>query len=337
MKLLALSRRALNAARSSTLAVMALALSGPALAAGYPSEPVHLVVPYPAGAGVDIAIRMLSPALEKQLGQPLVIENKAGAGAIIGVDYVAKARGDGYTIGIADAGPLTMNPSLYPRLPYAPASDFALVSLVATLPTFLLVSPNLQVNTLPELIAAAKVKRRMQISYASGGLGTYSHLAMEALKRQAGIHMLHVPYRGTAPALAAVLSGEPQVMFGNMLTTGAYVKAGRLRALATAGATRSAVAPAIPTIAEAGLPGYDMLSWFGIIAPVATPPAIVARLRAAFSAALNDPEIRRRLLEEGGMEVPSGAEATPEAFKARLKRDTEVYRKLIVDGHISLE
>lgn len=304
-----------------------------AWAQNYPAGPIRIVIPYPAGAGVDLALRMLAPEVSKNLGQPVIVENRPGAGAMIGMEYVAKAPPDGYILGIADAGPLAINPATYRKLPYDPVKDFAPVILIATLPTFLAVHPSLNVNSVKEFIALAK-QRPGAISYASGGTGTSSHLAMELLKSQAGIDLLHVPYKGTAPALAGVLSGDPSVLFGNMLSTKPYMEAGRLRVLAVATGTRSQAAPQIPTIAEAGVPGFEYTNWFGVIAPVATPPAIIERLAQAFRQALEQPEVRGRLLNEGGMEAAPG---TPATFAALVRKEIEMYSKLVKQSGIQPE
>lgn len=289
----------------------------------YPNRPIRVVIPYPAGAGIDIALRIMSQPLSEALGgQPIVVENRAGAGAIIGMEHLAKAPPDGYTIGIADAGPLAINPSVYRRLPYDPLRDFTPIVLVATLPSILLVHPSLNVSNVAELLALARTRK---ISYASGGAGTTSHLAMEMLKTQAGVDMLHVPYKGTAPAVAAVLGGEPSVMFGNLLSSKGSVEAGRLRAIAIASGARSGATPQLPTVAESGLAGFAFESWFGVIAPAGTPAPIVERLASAFRQVLQNSEIRRRLAE-GGMD-PAGAGS--EAFASMLRKDIGMYSKLV--------
>jgi len=317
----------------SLLVASLTAMGSSAWAQSYPNAPIRVVIPYPAGAGVDLALRLVAPEVSKNLGQPLIIDNKPGAGAIIGLDFVAKAPPDGYTIGIADAGPLAINPATYRKLPYDPVKDFAPVILIATLPTFLAVHPSLNVTSVKEFIALAKQKPGA-ISYASGGTGTSSHLAMEYLKSQAGIDLLHVPYKGTAPALAGVLSGDPAVLFGNMLSTKPYMDSGRLRVLAVATGTRSQAAPQIPTVAEAGVPGFEYTNWFGVIAPAATPPAIVERLAQAFRQALEQPEIRGRLLTDGGMEAAPGTSAS---FAALIRKEIEMYSRLVKQSGIQPE
>src|SRR5687768_10918552 len=302
-------------------------------AQSYPSGPVKIVIPYPAGAGVDLALRLLAPEVSKSLGQPVVVDNRPGAGAIVGMEYVAKAAPDGYTIGIADAGPLAINPATYRKLPYDPVKDFAPVILIATLPTFLAVHPNLGVDSVRDFIALAKQKPGA-ISYASGGKGTSSHLAMELLKSKAGIDLLHVPYKGTAPALAGVLSGDPSVLFGNMLSTKPYMESGRLRVLAVATPTRSQAAPQIPTVAEAGVPGFEYTNWFGVVAPASTPPAVIERLAQAFRQALEQPELRKRLLTEGGMEAAGG---TPAAFAGLIRKEIAMYSDLVKQSGIQPE
>ena len=300
------------------------AMGSGAWAQSFPSAPVRVVIPYPAGAGVDLALRILAPALSKNLGQSVVIENRPGAGAMIGMDHVARSQPNGYTIGIADTGPLAINPATSLKLSYDPLKDFAPVTMIATLPTFLTVHPNLNVNSVAEFIALAK--NRPGISYASGGTGTNTHLAMEMLKLQAGINLVHVPYKGTAPALAAVVSGDPPVLFGNFLSTKPFMDAGRLRVLAVASGTRSQAAPQLPTVAEGGVAGFEFTGWFGVIAPAGTPPAIVERLAQAFRETLVEPEIRQRLLSQGSMEA---APSTPASFGEFIRKEIDMYAKLV--------
>jgi len=320
--------------RAIALSVLLLVpIASAVRAQAYPSGPVKVVIPYPAGAGVDLALRQLAPEVSKSLGQPVVVDNRPGAGAIVGMEFVAKAAPDGYTIGIADAGPLAINPATYRKLPYDPVNDFAPVILIATLPTFLAVHPNLGVHSVKEFVALAKQKPGA-ISYASGGKGTSSHLAMELLKSKAGIDLLHVPYKGTAPALAGVLSGDPSVLFGNMLSTKPYMESGRLRVLAVATPTRSQAAPQIPTVAEAGVAGFEYTNWFGVVAPASTPPAVIERLAQAFRQALEQPEIRRRLLTEGGMEAAGGTSA---AFASLIRKEIAMYSDLVKQSGIQPE
>ena len=306
--------------------VLFFCLSAPlGFAQSYPDRTIRFIVPYPPGSGTDIVARLLAQKLPEGLGQPVVIENRPGAGAIIGVEAVARAAPDGYTIGIADTGPLAINPALYSKLSYDPVRDFAPITLVANLPFILVVNPNLGVSSVSELIAQAKA-RPGQINYASVGNGSAVHLATELFKTRAGIDLTHVPYKGSAPALNGLLAGEASVMFVNLLSSMPHVKTGRLRALAAATPKRIAAVPDLPTIAEAGVPGYEFEAWFGVIAPAGTPPAIVQRLNKEIHAALAQPEVRERMLNQGGFE-PVGSSA--EEFAATIRREIERWGKLV--------
>ena len=321
---------------SSTLRLLFLAACcAPywAAAQGFPDRPVRLVIPYPAGAGIDIVARMVGPRVSEGLGQPMVIENRAGAGAIIGVDAVAKAAADGYTLGMADAGPPAINPAIYKQLPYDPARDLAPVVLVSTLPTILVVHPSLGVTTVSELIARARQKPGT-INFASGGTGTANHLAMELFKAQAGIDIVHVPYKGTAPALTDVLRGDPSMMFSNLLSASAMMKAGRLRALAIASAKRTPALPDLPTISEAGVSGYEFQGWFGIVAPAATPAAVIERLNREFRKVLETSDMRQRLLTEGGMEAGGGS---PDSFGTLWRTEIGVWARVVKERGIKVE
>jgi tripartite-type tricarboxylate transporter receptor subunit TctC len=304
-----------------------------ALAQNFPQHPVRLIVPYPPGSGTDIAARVLGQKLTESWGQQVIVENRPGAGAIIGVDAVAKAAPDGYTIGIADTGPLAINPALYPKLPYNPVRDFAPVTLVAKLPFMLVVNPALPVNNVAELVALAK-KEPGKINYASVGNGSAVHLATELFKTRAGINLTHIPYKGSAPALQGVLGGEAPVMFVNLLSAMPLVKAGKLRALAAAPATRIGALPDLPTIAEAGVPGYQFEAWFGVIAPAGTPKAIVDKLNQDLRRAIALPEVRDVLINQGGME-PVGS--TVESFANLIPVEVERWGKLVRETGAKVE
>ena len=291
----------------------------------YPARSVRFIVPYPPGSGTDIVARMLGQKLADSWGQQVLVDNRPGAGAIIGVDAIAKAAPDGYTIGIADNGPLAINPALYPKLPYNPLRDFAPVTLVANLPFILVVHPSVAANSVAELVALAKA-RPGQINYASVGNGSAVHLATELLKTRAGIDLLHVPYKGSAPALNGVLSGEASVMFVNLLSSQQLVKAGKLRALATGTPKRLLAMPDLPTVAEAGVAGYEYLAWFGVVAPAATPRPIIERLNADLRRVIALPEIRDRMINQGGME-PVGGSA--ESFAALIPAEIEHWGRLV--------
>jgi tripartite-type tricarboxylate transporter receptor subunit TctC len=304
----------------------ALSIAGAAaLAQGYPQRPVRIIVPYPPGSGTDIVARLLGQRIGESWGQPMVVDNRPGAGAIVGVEATAKAPPDGYTIGIADTGPLAINPALYPKLPYDPLRDFAPVIEVAKLPFMLVAHPSLGVSSVGELIAAAK-RAPGRINYASVGNGSAVHLATELFRKQAGIDLVHIPYKGSAPALNDVVAGTTPVMFVNLLSGLQHVKSGRLRALAVATSSRVRALPDVPTVAEAGVPGYEFQAWFGIVAPAATPAPILDRLNAEFNRVLSAADVRDRLLNEGGMQPVGGSAAQ---FAALIAREKEHWGKLV--------
>ena len=316
-----------NALRLLTVACASALLmaSMGALAQAYPQRAVRIIVPYPVGAGTDIATRLLAQRISDTWGQSMVVENRAGAGAIVGVDAVAKAVPDGYTIGIGDIGPLAINQALYAKLPYDALRDLTPVIEVANLPFMLVVHPSLGVSSVAELIAAAK-RKPAQINYASGGNGTASHLATELFKKQAGIDLVHIPYKGQPPALNDLLAGTNQVMFLNLLSGLQHVKSGRLRVLAVATARRIPTLAEVPTIAEAGVAGYEFQVWFGVIAPAGTPAPIVERLNAEFRRVLALPDIRERLERDGGMQAAGGSAAQ---FAALIATEQERWGKLV--------
>jgi tripartite-type tricarboxylate transporter receptor subunit TctC len=299
-------------------------LGGPA-AAAWPERPVRWIVAYPAGAGTDIVARLLGQRLSERLGKPVVVENKPGAGGAIGLEAIANATPDGYTIGMADTGPLAINPALYKQLGYDPQASFAPVSLLANLPFVLTVHPDLPVHSVRELIALAKQKPG-QINYASVGNGSSVHLSTELFKTLAGVDLVHIAYKGSAPALQDLLGGQVQVMFVNLLSSLPAIQAGKLRLLAVTPSKRLVNLPDVPTVAEAGVPGYEYQSWFGMVVPAKTPQEIIARLNQEVVATLAEPEIRARLIEQGGVE-PVGS--TPEAFAATIQADLARYADLV--------
>lgn len=296
-----------------------------AQAQSWPTKPIRFIIPYPPGSGIDIIARLLGPRIGETLGQPLIVENRPGAGASIGVDAVAKATPDGYVIGFADTGPLANNPALYPDLPYAPMRDLVPIIQVGTLPFMLVVNPSLGVNSVKELIAAAKLDPG-KINYASVGNGSSVHLTTELFKKQAGIDMTHIPYKGSAPALVDVVSGRTPVMFVNLLSGLSLVKSGKLRVLAVASGKRIQTLPDVPTVAEAGVPGYQSEAWIGIIVPTGTPAPIVKRLNAEFNRVLEIPSVRDQLLHQGGVQVVGG---TPAQFSSLIDREIKYWGKLV--------
>lgn len=297
--------------------------SGAAQAQPYPHKTVRMVVGYPPGGAVDAIARVIGQPLAQTFGQPFVVENRAGASGIIGADVVAKSPPDGHTL-IALAGTHAVNPSLYKKLPYDTERDFAPVSVVASSAYILVVHPSLPVKSVRELIALAR-KNRGQVNYASSGNAGLPHLSGELFKVRAGIEMTHIPYKGSAAVTTAVLTGEVPVTFSNLISTLPQVQAGRLRALGITGAARLPAAPHIPTIAESGLPGYEVTGWYGIMAPAHTPADIISRLGTAIARALQAPEVLRRFAGEGIDAVGS----TPEAFSRLIQQDLVKWAEVV--------
>ena len=319
-----LSRRTLG-----LLALGTALLPGSSWAA-WPDKPIRLVVPYSAGGGADNTARIVAQRLGELLGQAIIIDNKPGAGGVIGADSVAKANPDGYTV-LYDASAFCVNAALR-KLPYDPAKDFIPVSLVATAPQILVVNPRAPYKTVADLVAAAK-KAPGQLSYASAGAGTASHLAAEMLNDQARIDTLHVPYKGGAPALTDVMAGQVDLYFGNAASTLQYLSSGKLRALAVSSRTRVPGLDKVPTLSESGLPDYAVLEWNGVFLPKGTPKDIVDRLAKATREAIADPGIRERL-KQAGLE-PSGN--SPEEFGAFVKSESARWQAVVKARHITLD
>ncbi len=303
--------------------VAALAVADGAAAQGYPAKPIRLIVPFAPGGGVDFAARLVGQKLSAAFQQGVVADNRAGAGGVIGTELAAKAPPDGYTLLLGSAGPLAILPGMAGRLPYEPLRDFAPVALVSSLPFLFVVQPSLPVKSFSDLLQQARA-RPGQVNYATAGNGSTTHLATELLKSMAQIDLVHVPYKGGAPALADLLGGQVQLMAGDPATLMPQIKSGRLRALAVTGAKRSALAPELPTVAEAGVPGYEASGWFGVLAPAATSREIVAQLNRTIVAAMQTPDARERLAALGG-EIGGG---TPAEFAARMREDLAKWGRL---------
>ena len=290
----------------------------------YPAKSVRFVVPFAPGGGSDLVARTVAMKLTEALGQPVVIDNRAGAAGSIGADIAAKSPPDGHTLLLGSNGPLAINPSLYAKLPYDAARDFAPVSLVTVMPFVLVVHPALPVKSVKELIALAK-SRPGQLNYGSPGNGSTTHLANELLKSMTGMQIAHVPYKGVAPAATDLISGNIQMMSGDLSTLMPHVRSGRMRPLAVTSVRRSALLPDMPTVAEAGVPGYEAIGWFGVLVPAGTPAAIVERLNSAMLKGLAAPDARQRLSAFGG-DVAVG---TPEQFAAHIRTEAAKWGKLI--------
>ncbi len=317
---------------------LAFVLSGslraqsPQIAESYPSKPLRIVVPYSPGGPADIGGRMIGQRLNDVWKQPVIVDNRPGGNTITGAEIVVKAQPDGYTLFIAFVGTLAINPSLYKKLPYDPLRDFAPVAMIATLPLILVVSPSMPVNSVKELIALAKVQPG-KLTFGSGGVGQGSHLAGELFKSMTGTQMTHVPYKGNAPAVADVVGSHISMIFDGMTSSLPFVRSGRLKALAITTAKRSQALPELITIAEAGVPGYDVGSWFGILATGGTPPAIVAKLNREIVRYLEMPDTRARLLQMG-LEMQTG---TPREFHDYIKAEISKWAQVVKESGATAE
>ena len=306
------------------LAALVSASAAYASAQTYPGKAIRLVVPFPPGGTTDILAREVGQRLTEVFGQPVVIDNRPGAAGNIGSDIVAKSAPDGYTLLMCTVSSHAINPGLYSKLPYDHINDFAPVILVARVPNVLEVNPAVPVNTVNDLIKLAKEKPG-QINFASSGSGTSIHLSGELFKTMAGVDMVHIPYKGSAPAVTDLVAGQVQVMFDNLPSSLPQINAGKLRAIAVTSAQRSPALPNIPTIAESGLPGFEATSWFGIVARAGTPPEIIAKLNAEIDRWLQSPAGKDLLLTQGAL--PAGG--TPEEFATYIRAETEKWAKVI--------
>jgi len=297
----------------------------------YPLKTVRIIATE-AGGSTDIVARTIGPRLSARWNQPVVVENRGGAAGIIGAELAAKAPADGYTLFIGHTGTLAINPSLYKSLPYDPVRDFAPIALILATPLIVVVHPALPVKSMNELIAAAREKPG-EIAYSSSGSGTASHLASELLNDVAKIRTLHIPFRGTAPAITAVVSGEVAFMFSAQASTLPLIKAGKLRAIAYTGSARSAEQPDLPTVSEAGLPGFEVINWQGFLVPAGVPRDIVARLHADIVATLAAPEVRSRL-STGGSQIVGN---TPEQFGAFIRSEITKWAGVVRSANIKAD
>ena len=299
------------------LAMLALlALGVPAAAqTGYPAKPIRILVPFPAGGIADVYARVIAARVSEAWGQPVVVENRPGAGGNLAADAVAKSPPDGYTLVIGSVGTHAVNVSLFSKMPYDPVADFAPIALVAESDSLLVVHPSVPVHSVPELIALARAKPGV-LSFASAGPGTTSHLAGELFKALAKVELLHVPYKGNTPAITDLLGGQTSLLFATMPTVLPQAKAGKLRALATCASARAAATPELPTVGET-LPGFDVTNWVGLFAPTGTPPEVVRRLNAEVVRVMNAPEMQARLAGEGARFVAT----TPQQFGAYVKAE----------------
>jgi tripartite-type tricarboxylate transporter receptor subunit TctC len=310
-----------------------LALAGqPVPAQTYPTKPIRLIVPYPAGGGTDFFARAVGAKLSENLGQQIVVENRPGAATIIGAEAVARAAPDGYTLLLGDTATFAVNPSLYKKLPYDPVKDFQPISLTGRFALLLVVHPSVQAGSVKELIALAKSKPG-QLSYASPGPGSPHHLAMELFKQRTSVDIVHVPYKGSAPAVQDLLGGRIPVMFLDLATGAPHIKAGKIKALAVASPKRITVMPDLATVADSGVPGYEAWAWQGLVAPAKTPPEIVAKLGAEYAKAIADTGVKEKVIEAGIDPLQS----SPQALAEYIKSEQAKWAKVVKDGGISVE
>ena len=327
--------RTLSSRRSAIatcVAALLCATTGGAFADTYPSKAIDFVVPYPPGGASDIIARLIAERLQASLKQPVVVENRAGANGMIAYQYVAKAPADGYTILMANIGPSAINPSIYKKMSYDAVKDFAPITLVSWVPLMVVANPGLRVNSVAELIAKAKAAPGT-LSYGVSGNGTAGHLAMELFKSNAGIDIKPIPYKGDTPALTDTMGGQVDVMMATVVAAAPHVAGGRLKALAVTTPKRLSASPDIPTVAESGMPGFEAVSWGGVLAPAATPRPIVDKLNAEIVRILKLPEVKKRFAEAGAEVVHS----TPEEFAKYIASETAKWGKIARTAQVSMD
>ena len=312
--------------------LFAAALFAGAAQAGYPEKPIRIIVPYPPGGTTDLMTRLVGQKLSESLKQPVVVDNRGGGAAMIGSELAAKSAPDGYTLLSTGAGPHVINVSLFPKIPYDPVRDFAPVTLMSINPLLMVVPASAPFQTAQEFIAWAR-EHKDKANYCSIGLGSPSHLAAELFKGMAGVQMTHIPYAGSGPALTATIGGVCSVLFDSVLSAGPYVKAGKLRALATGNRQRLASWPQVPTLAESGLPGFEAFTWGALLAPAGTSPEIVARLQAEMAKVMAMPDVRQKIEDMGAL-PGGGTSADLDTF---TRSEIRKWAKVIKDGNIKPE
>jgi tripartite-type tricarboxylate transporter receptor subunit TctC len=306
-------------------AALAASLAGASLAQGaYPERPITLMVPFPAGGSTDLVARVVAERMGTELGQPIIVENRGGAGGNIGSAAVAKADPDGYTILMGTVATHALNPALYRKMPYDAVADFAPVALLVVVPNVLVVNPDFPAKNVQELVALLKEKPG-EYSYASSGNGTPLHLSGELFKTMAGVDMVHIPYKGAGPALIDVMGGHVPIMFDNLPSSTEHIRAGKLRGLAVTTAQRAPSMPDLPTVAESGLPGYETYTWNALFAPAGTPREIIDRLNTAARAAVADPKVQAKLQDVGAM--PKGS--TPEELASHVQAELAKWAPIV--------
>lgn len=315
------------------LASLAVVVAGPVAGQGaFPSKPIKLIVPYPPGGGADIFARTLSQKLGENLGQQVVVDNKAGANGIIGTDMVAKSAPDGYTLVLGNIGPNAINQAIYPALPYDCVKDFAPVALTGYTAHILAVNTKVPVSSVAELIALAKAQPG-KLTYASSGIGGSPHLAGELFKLMTGTNMVHVPYKGASPGNTDLIAGQVDLTFNTLPPLLQFAKTGKIKALAVTGSKRASALPDVPTVEESGVKGYDVTTWYGILAPAGTPPEIVARLNAEIVKTLKTPEVYQKLQGQG-FDVDT---STPEAFATLIRDEVDKWKKVAREANVKAE
>ena len=326
-----MNRMSFSLRRRAGLALMATLATGALLApvlgqaqGAYPNKPIHIVVPFPPGGSTDVLARRIGDKLATAWGQPVVVDNRAGAGGTVGADYVAKSAPDGYTLLMGVTGSNAIAQALYAKLPYDVVKDFAPVSMVVSAPLVLAVNTDVKVRTAQEFLALAKSKPG-GLSYGSAGNGTSMHLTGEMYKQAAGVSMVHIPYRGSAGMLTDLMSGQIQATFGDVLVLMPQIQAGKLRALAVTSKTRHPMLPDVPTLDEAGLKGFEALSWQGLFAPAGTPPEVVEKLSAEVNKAVRSPDVREYFASRGF--IVEGT--TPAAFKALIEAEVKKWTPIV--------
>ncbi|MDH5536788.1 MAG: tripartite tricarboxylate transporter substrate binding protein [Betaproteobacteria bacterium] len=313
----------LNLARLAGMALAALPVLAPAIAQEFPTRPIRMVVPYAPGGNVDISARTVGPVLTELLGQQIVVDNRPGGGGNVGAALVAKAPADGYTLLVGSSGPLSINPVVYKEMPYDSVKDFAPVSRVQSVPLVVLVNQKFTVNSVKELVERAKAQPGT-ITVASAGTGTTNHFAIELFSSLAGVQMLHVPYKGSGPALTELLGGQVSVMFDQLSSSMGFIKEGRIKVIAVTTAKRIDALPNVPTLAESGVPGYDASTFLGILAPAQTPRAVVHALNAAIRKTVDNPTVQQRFHSLG---ADPGA-SSPEQFAKMIKDELDKWRRV---------
>lgn len=313
-------------------AILGLCAVTAAAAQTYPAKPIRFIVPFAPGGSTDLVARILAQRLPEALGQAVVVDNRGGAGGVIGAELAARAPADGYTIVLGSPGPLTINPNLLARMPYDTLRDFSPITLATISPFILVLHPSLPVRSVQELVALARA-RPGQLNYGSAGNGSVGHFSAEQFKSLAGVNLVHVPYKGAGPAVTDLVGGQLHLMFENLPTVLPHIRSGKLRALAVGTRKRSALVPEYPTISEAGVPGYESSTAFGVLAPAKTPAAVIGRLNQEIVKILNSPDIKERLSAQG-LEAAGG---TPQQYAAHLKEELAKYGRIVKAAGIKLD